>query len=365
MRPRLIATLAAAAALVTIAVPTVVAADSGGSHGTVYTLTNAASGNAVEAFSRAADGSLSWLGTYATGGVGTGTGLGSQGAVALTADGRSLVAVNAGSDDLSTFAVHADGSLALVDREPAGGTMPVSVTTEGDLVYALDAGGSGNIAGFRLAGGTLAPIAGSVQPLSAGATGPAEVAFSPDGSALVVTEKATSRIDTYVVGPGGVAAAPQTFASAGSTPFGFAFDRKGDIFVSEAPASAVSSYAISAAGDLALLSASVPDGGLAACWVVTSPNGRYAYAINAHGGTISSYAIAHDGSITLAQGIAGVTGAGTAPIDAAMTSNGRDLYVVDSGSGAISAFAVGPNGTLLALPGVNGLPASAVGLAAS
>src|SRR6266508_1234837 len=61
-----------------------------GGAGAVYTLTNSPFGNAVAVFDRAGDGSLAAAGTYATGGSGTGAGLGSQGAVVLSADGRRL-----------------------------------------------------------------------------------------------------------------------------------------------------------------------------------------------------------------------------------------------------------------------------------
>ena len=61
----------------------------------VYTESNSASGNQVLAFDRAGDGSLTAGGLFATGGSGTGAGLGSQGALALTQGGRFLYAVNA------------------------------------------------------------------------------------------------------------------------------------------------------------------------------------------------------------------------------------------------------------------------------
>ena len=83
--------------------------------GAVYTLGNAAAGNAVLAFDRAADGRLTPAGTFPTGGLGSGAGLGSQGALALAEGGRLLFAVNAGSDDVSVLRVGADG-LSLVDR---------------------------------------------------------------------------------------------------------------------------------------------------------------------------------------------------------------------------------------------------------
>src|SRR4051812_40881218 len=84
-------------------VATAGAAHSGGPAGAVYVLGNSTAGNAVLAYDRASDGSLSGPATYPTGGTGTGGGLGSQGALVL--DGRDLYAVNAGSNSISRFSV--------------------------------------------------------------------------------------------------------------------------------------------------------------------------------------------------------------------------------------------------------------------
>jgi 6-phosphogluconolactonase len=123
--------------------------------------------------------------------------------VILAGGGKWLLAVNAGSNDISTFRVRDDGRLTLTDRAGADGTDPVSLTADDGLVYVLDAGGSGNIAGFRLDDGKLHHIGGSVQALSGSATNPAEVAFSTNGRFLVVTERATNLIDTYSVDSAG------------------------------------------------------------------------------------------------------------------------------------------------------------------
>src|SRR6266542_3774812 len=165
--------------------------------GAVYVMTNSTAGNAVLAFDRAANGDLTPAGSYATGGLGA-PALGSQGALVLTDNQRWLLAVNAGSNEISVFAVQPNG-LSLADKEASGGERPISLAAHGSLVYVLNAGGVGNIAGFTLAAdGHLSTLAGSTQPLSNGgvgaAPGPAQVSFSPDGTTLVVTEKATNLI---------------------------------------------------------------------------------------------------------------------------------------------------------------------------
>ncbi len=140
MRRRQIAGLGALVALLAFSVPATVAAHNAAAAGTVYTITNSAGGNAVLAYSRASDGSLSLAGTYATGGTGTGAQLASQGSVTLSADGHWLATVDAGSNDVALFAVAPNGGLYLTSRTAAGGTDPVSVTIHGPFVYVLDAG---------------------------------------------------------------------------------------------------------------------------------------------------------------------------------------------------------------------------------
>ena len=81
----------------------------------MYALTNAPTGNAVMVWDRADDGSLTPAGSYATGGLGSGAGLGSQGAIVLSKDNRWLFAVNAGSNDISSFQVD-DHGLKLVEQ---------------------------------------------------------------------------------------------------------------------------------------------------------------------------------------------------------------------------------------------------------
>jgi 6-phosphogluconolactonase (cycloisomerase 2 family) len=349
-----------------------VAAAAGDGPGAVFVISNAAGGNAVVAYQRKADGGLTPAGSYSTGGLGTGSGLGSQGALVVSQNGRWLLAVNAGSDDISVFAL-GPGGPRLTDVEPSGGDRPISVTLSGHLVYVLNAGGSGNIAGFALSPrGRLTPLPGSIQPLSNGGAGastdPAQISFSPDGQTLVVTEKATNRIVTYGVRRG-IASGPSVFASAGQTPFGFAFSHRNTLIVSEAfggaaDASAASSYHL-AGGSLAVVTPSAPTTETAACWVAVSRNGRYAYTTNAGSGSVSGYAVGAGGRLTLLDddGQTGITGPGSGPIDAAFSRNGNFLYVVAGGTDQIVIFAAGSDGSLTNLGGVS-IPATALGLAA-
>lgn len=343
--------------------------------GAVYTQSNDMSSNEIVAYSRNAKGLLSESGRYATGGQGTGSGLGSQGAVALSSDHQRLFAVNAGSNELSVFGVQ-PGGLDLLDSVQSGGEQPVSVTVHGNLVYVVHAGGSGNITGFTLSNdGNLTSLSGSTQNLSndgdGAAPGPAQISFTPNGGHLVVTEKASNLIGVYPILDEGKAGSPAFTASNGQTPFGFSFSKKNVLLVSEAfgggeGLSATSSYAIGGDGSLELISGSVLSDQSAACWAVTTQNGKYTYISNTQSGTVTGYSVGNNGAIELldANGITGSTGGqDTIPIDMALSNNSRYLYVLNAGSDDIVSYRVQSDGSLTTLGSI-AVPATSVGLTA-
>ena len=208
--------------------------------GAVYTESNAAA-NAVQVFDQAPDGTLTPGASYLTGGAGTGAaGLGSQGALAI--EHGWLLAVNAGSNDVSAFRVRGE-HLVLVNRVPSGGTTPNSVTIHDGVVYVLNAGGTGNISGFLLATTASCRSSGSTQPLSSATAGAVQVSFTPRGDQLVVSEKGANTIETFPVDRWGRAGAGTAHASAGAAPFGFSFGKHDALNVTEAGASALTSYA--------------------------------------------------------------------------------------------------------------------------
>ncbi len=264
--------------------------DHRGSAGAVYTMDNAPGGNQVWAFDRRADGSLTGPKLHPTGGLGTGAGLGNQGGVLLSRDGRWLFACNAGSDEVSVFAVTQRG-LKLTDKVSSEGRRPVSLTLHRNLLYVLNAGGGAggmdNIAGFVFVHGQLVALPGATHNLSAAATDPAQIAFTSDGEHLVVTEKATALIDTFTLGDDGLVADFKSFVSPAPPPFGFAAGRHNRIFVTQAAggagnpgASSVSSYEVAEDGDLMVISDSVPALQTAACWMALTRNERFAYSAN-------------------------------------------------------------------------------------
>jgi 6-phosphogluconolactonase len=366
---RIVQALFAAAVLLSALIGGGVAAAAPNQVGAVYALTNALSGNAVAVWNRSSDGTLTPAGSYPTGGAGIAAGLGSQGALVLSQNHQWLFAVNAGSNDISSLRVDRDG-LALISRIASGGERPTSLTVSGDLLYVLNAGGDGNITGFSVGiDGTLAPLAGSTRALSGNATSPAQVQFSPNGSLLLVAERATQTIDAYVVGADGQASGPVINHSSGAVPFGFAFGKREQVFFSEAGGgqnglSAASSYRVDANGNLTVVTGSAPTYQGAACWLVVTNDGRYAYTANAASDSISGFAIGADGSLSLItpDGRTGTAGAGAT--DMALSVDSQFLYVRNSRAGTISAFAVQAGGSLQALGDTNGLPAGSAGLAA-
>jgi 6-phosphogluconolactonase len=341
-----------------------------GSTGAVFVMTNSPSGNQVLAYERSPSGQLTWIETVPAHGNGTGASLADQGSLAATHDHEWLLAVDAGSNQVSVFRVDLSSPSQLLtfrDVVSSGGIEPVSIAIHRPFVYVLNAGSAisqGNIAGFRLlAGGQLVPLPGSTQPLSqTGATGPAQISFNPAGTVLVVTEKATSLLDAYTVNAQGVASGPITHSSNGNTPYGFAFDPQGVLIVSEAGPGALSSYSVSSMGGIDSISHSVSDLQTAPCWVVATGNDRFAYTSNADSDSISSYVIGTSGSLTLLQSVAAATNAG--PTDLALTSYGGFLYVYDSGAHDLQGFHVNGDGTLVWVVSAGSLPAGAEGLVA-
>jgi 6-phosphogluconolactonase (cycloisomerase 2 family) len=335
--------------------------------GDVYVLTNQATGNSILIYHRDATGALTLVGNAASGGNGLGTGgdpLGSQNSLVLSDDARLLLAVNAGSNSLSVLAASGD-QLRLLNTVPSGGTMPVSVAVHGDLVYVVNSGGTPNITGFRInaLNNQLVPLTGSTQNLPGGtAAAPAQVSFSPDGSVLIVTEKGTNSIDSFVVAAG-IAHAGVSFPSSGITPFGFAFGPDSSVIVSDAGTGAASSYRLSDDGTVVVITPALADTQNAACWLVVPRNARYAYAANAGSGTISSYIISADGSLALLNPVAASLGSGNAPLDMALSVGNRYLYV-RNGAGTVVGYRVATDGSLTPVTSASGVPPGAQGVAA-
>jgi 6-phosphogluconolactonase len=338
------------------------------SAGAVYVQTNAAS-NEVIAFRRADDGSLDLIGSVATGGEGNGTPhLQSQGSVTLTGEGRHLLVTNAASDDLSVFSVAADGSIELRERVHTGST-PGSVDERDGLVVVLNTGEPG-LASFRLNAESIVRVEGGDQRLDASHADPAQVAFSPDGTMVVITERATDSIVAYEVTADGTFSASSEISSEGPTPYGFAFTSGGTLIVTEAfgaqkGAAAASSYAM-VAGSLVARTSSLGNGRSEICWAVITPDDRFAFTTNFADGAVSRYAIASDGSLSLEDATAGISVEGMPGLrDEALASDGRFLYAIDADGGRIYDWSVDAEGSLEPVGSWDGVPETVAGLASS
>jgi len=364
IRTLLVVMLAIAAGL-----PELSNAETQGSTGAVFVMTNAASGNEIVAYRRNADGSLQQERRFATGGRGSGgvtDPLASQGSLTLTEDRSFLLAVNAGSGSISLFRVHGD-RLSLVDRVPCGGAEPVAVSQHGNLVYVLNAGGSSNVVGFRLdRNGRLRPIAHSIAFLTTSNSGPGSLSFSSDGQFLLVTEKLNNRIDAFHVQLDGTLGPIVVTPAVGPGTFAVAFAANGAALVSEtgpaggSNASAISSYAVGANGTLSPISASVPTQGAATCWQAVTPDGHFVYTSNSATSTISGFAIGTDGALTPLPGtVAATLPTGSTNLDTAISSDGKFLYTLDSGTGSVSIFGINEDGSLTNLGDAGGLSAAA------
>jgi 6-phosphogluconolactonase len=334
----------------------------------VYVQTNDAERNEVIAFDRSGDGRLSPLGSYDTGGRGTGKPhLASQSSVVLSDDGSRLLVANAGSDELSLFAVEPD-RLRLAARAASGGSAPTSVATRGALVYVLN-NGTPSISGFVFGDEGLTPLEGSTRNLD-GAADPAQIALSPDGRTIVVTERGTNSITAFAVDERGYAGETETIPSSGATPYGFDF-ADGSIVVTEAfggeiGKAAASAYSLAAAGRLEPVSGSVANTRSEVCWAVATPDGRFVYVTNFGDGTISSYAVREGGGLDLLEEVAASTRLGTPGIrDEALSRDGRFLYAIDADAQRVFGWSVGDDGALEPVGEFEGVPSTVAGLAAS
>jgi 6-phosphogluconolactonase (cycloisomerase 2 family) len=331
--------------------------------GFIYTMSNEASGNSILSFFQQSNGTLALQATTASGGNGNGGGLGSQGSLITDQHKNYLFAVNAGSNTISSFKINEDGSLALAHTISSGGTFPLSLTAHGDILYVVNSTTS-NIAGFTIGtGGTLTSIPGSSHPLSTADAGPAEIAFTPDGQRLIVTEKNTNKITSFEVNSSGLAGNGTSINSAGQTPFGFAFAGN-TIVVTEASGGAPNGSTVSAygtSGSTSLTGGPLATNQTAACWAATTRDGKFAYVTNTGSNTISSFEVNSNGGLRLINASEAATG--TTPIDIVFSSNELYIYNLNAGSHSISAYKKGGNETLEKLADVASLPAHAVGLA--
>jgi 6-phosphogluconolactonase len=392
--------------LVTLVLPLGASADP--AQKAVYTATNDPAGNSLLVFATNKDGSLTLRETVPTGGTGSPAQppfsfpiVDSSGSLNVTQDGHLVFVVNDGDNTISSFRVEPSG-LRLVSHVSSGGLLPVSLTTRGDLLYTVNEESS-NIYGFRFRpGGELQPLGGQALSSQFPNTVAAQISFTPDGRQLIVTErglpKSTGVIDVFDVGPNGVAGPAHPNTGVGvvdPNPFGFDFDNHGHLLVSNAGqvnapgdgpppipqvfdptefGGTASSYDVSRSGTLTHTS-DVASGGRAACWLVVSKDGKYAFVTNTLSDTVAdifsgiggvtSYAVAKDGTLTYLSQVS--TSPGN-PGDEAVSQDGKYLYVLvptvfgPPGSSHIETYRINKDGSLTQVASAGGLPPTISGL---
>jgi 6-phosphogluconolactonase (cycloisomerase 2 family) len=320
----------------------------------VFVQTDNPAGNAIVAYDRNRDGTLSYSGTYPTGGLGgvtTGSAvdhLASQGSLDYDQSASLLFAVNAGSNTVSVFSVRGD-QLFLRQIVSSGGTFPVSVAVHGNLAYVLNAEGGGSIQGYFVGFGGVSPVPSWNRALGLGTTStsaftstPGEVAFSPNGNQLLVTTKnSTNAIDVFNLSFfGGPSATPVVNSEPGTVPFGVAFDSSGQLLVAEAGPNAIQSFTLSPNGSLTPIALLATDQ-TATCWIAGPVDGSLFYASNAGSGTLSG-ARSHFGELSAV----GNTPTDGGTVDAAISGDGQYLYAQTGMSGIVDEFRINVDGSL-------------------
>jgi DNA-binding beta-propeller fold protein YncE len=315
----------------------------GGASRALFVQTDNLAGNQVVAYHRDANGTLSLAGTYNTGGLGgqlTGSvvdHLASQGS--LTYANGELYAVNAGSNTVSVFGTSGD-RLYLRQVVHSGGTFPVSVAVHGHLVYVLNALNGGSVQGYWSIFGRLVPIPRSNRPLHLNPSAtpqftntPGQVAFSPNGSQLIVTTKDNGNdIDVFHVGfAGELSSNPVVNSEPGTVPFAITFDPAGQLVIAEAGTNALATFDMSATGSLTQLDA-VGAGQMATCWVASY--GVHLFADNAGSANVTSFAASHSGQLK----VLGETSTDPGTVDAALSPHGHYLYVQTGANGIVDEF---------------------------
>ncbi|MEV0905432.1 lactonase family protein [Streptomyces hokutonensis] len=371
--------LAAAAAVTAVSVAsagevehghdTVERAEAGADHA-VFVQGDELAGNTIHVFKRAQDGTLSAAGSYATGGKGGDQvdaptdSLASQGSLVYDDRSRLLLAVNAGSNTVTSFRVEGQ---KLTDRHVvgSGGDFPASITVSGGIAYVMNAGGAGSVQGFRLTAAGPVPLSDAHRSLGLDnkkvplfSSSPGQVAFTPGGRELVVTTKSANTVEVFPVARDGRPARRAVVNdSAGAVPFAISFDKAGRMLVAEAKDSTVSTYKVRADGTLRVVQKSLPNGQDTLCWLERA--GDFFYGGNTGNSTVTGYRTDRHGKLALTNDV----GVATPPsaksqgvIDLAVTKDQKFLYVQNATSGTVDGFRIGRNGSLTKVGTTTGLP---------
>jgi DNA-binding beta-propeller fold protein YncE len=237
----------------------------------------------------------------------------------------------------------------------SSGAFPVSITRHGNAVFVLNARNGGSIQGFVRVGDILLRVPSWHRELGLDpnatpefTTTPGQVAFTPDGSKLLVTTKGnTSAVDVFsMTRSGHLSRTPVEDKLPGAVPFAMAFDPRAHLLLAEAGTNALATFAVRPDGSLRPI-ATAPTGQAATCWIVRV--GRKVYLSNAGSANLSGY------RLTFAARVAadlGRTATDPGTVDAAVSSDEHFLYVQTGAAGVVDEFAVAAGGKLQPLGSV-------------
>ncbi|MES2296170.1 MAG: beta-propeller fold lactonase family protein [Pseudomonadota bacterium] len=325
----------------------------------LYAQTNETA-NSIVHLVRAADGSISIKNRAASGGTGLGgvkpgasaavpNSLVSQNSVVISTDKTQLFAVNAGDASVSVFSIdQASGDLTLKKVTKTLGATPTSLAYRNGFLYVMFQSGANQVGAYAVqADGALAQLGLYALPLAAT---PTQLVVSPDANFIVVSDGTSSNaVVSYPMNANGTLGSPIANTASINTPFAGAFSSPTVYLSSDIAGKALASYTFSNAGALSLIG-SVPSGEGAPCWLVVTPSGKYAYVGNG-AGTISSYAVAANGTLSLLNAKAAIEagvlpGVNSVSGDSWVSADGKFLYADYLGDDKIVAYSIGADGSI-------------------
>lgn len=287
--------------------------------------------------------------------------LGSQNALLVSDDDKLLFAVNAGSNEVSVLGIRAGIPQLIGVVPSGGTYPVSLAQRGDKLYVLNVGGAEANVSTFGIRrDGSLTPLPSLTRNLGVTVPyvdtqpqillAPAQLQFSPDGQWLLMTVKnkdGVGSIDLFAVNrSGALAAQPIVNTSNDPVPFGFSFDRAGHLLVTEAAGGALSSYAINQNGTLRTITSSQKNRQNATCWI--DSNGRYAFVTNTASNTLSTYRINSRGELELLNlsDVSAYVGKDFAPTDIKLSVDGRYAYVGNSGAGSVTSFRIQIDGSL-------------------
>lgn len=325
----------------------------------VYTIANPSGPNIIDAYRQdRASGKLTFLAGYKTGGLG----LPSAAVIGteqhpLIADGHLLYAVNPGSNDISVFRIHDDGTLQLINRPfPSGGIAPVSLALHDHLLYAANLGDNTtppNYSGFTVYDGLIRPLPASTVTLNIG-DAPSDILFNKQGTLLVAARFAANTVDVFKVdGDGRLSHTGEVGNQPGA--LGLAFSPVSDqqLFGAITNLPGAAAYSISPSGSISLVNTITDTQSIDPCWEAIESTGNRGWFVAPAAGTITLYSIDQNGALAR---VSAHNTLGVAPTEVVLSSSGKFMYVIDVFSNAIESLGLTgqqSNGGLASIETVN------------